>query len=47
MELLSHNDYLAALQRFEEIFQAKEGTKESEEANTLAALIQDYEKQVF
>ncbi len=36
-------DYLHSLERFEEIFQAKTGTKESEEADVLALLIKEYE----
>ena len=36
-------DYLKSLERFEEIFQAKTGTKESEEADVLALLIKEYE----
>lgn len=36
-------DYLNSLERFEEIFQAKTDTKESEEADVLALLIKEYE----
>ena len=36
-------DYLHSLERFEKIFQAKAGTKESEEADVLSLLIKDYE----
>jgi len=36
-------DYLKSLERFEEIFQAKTGTRESEEADVLALLIKEYE----
>lgn len=36
-------DYLSGLERFEEIFQSKTGTKESEEADVLALLIKEYE----
>lgn len=39
----SKKDYLKSLERFEEIFQAKTGTKESEEADVLALLIKEYE----
>ena len=39
----SKKDYLNSLERFEEIFQAKAGSKESEEADVLALLIQQYE----
>lgn len=40
-------DYRASLERFEEIFSAKSGTKESNEADVLALLIQDYENKHF
>ncbi len=40
-------DYLAALERFEEIFSVKQGSKESNEADVLALLIQDYENKHF
>jgi HTH-type transcriptional regulator/antitoxin HigA len=40
-------DYKASLKRFEEIFQAKTGTKESEEADVLAILIKAYEDKHF
>ena len=36
-------DYMTALERFEKIFQAKKGSKESEEADVLALLIKSYE----
>ena len=36
-------DYVNALSRLEEIFSAKKGTKESDEADVLALLIKDYE----
>lgn len=36
-------DYLNGLERFEEIFQAKAGTRDSEEADVLALLIKEYE----
>jgi len=39
--------YLLALQRFEEIFSAKNGTKESDEADVLSLLIRDYEEKNF
>ena len=41
--LKTKKDYLNALKRFEEIFQAKEGSLESEEADLLALLIKEYE----
>jgi HTH-type transcriptional regulator / antitoxin HigA len=40
-------DYLNSLERFEEIFQARAGTKESEEADVLALLIQQYEEKHY
>jgi len=36
-------DYLVAMERFEEIFSAKKGTKESDEADVLSLIIKDYE----
>jgi len=41
--LKTRKDYLNALARFEDLFQAKEGTKESNEADILALLIKEYE----
>ncbi len=41
--LKSKKDYGNALERFDKIFQAKTGTKESEEADVLALLIKEYE----
>lgn len=40
-------DYLAALERFEEIFQAKPGSPESDEADVLSLLINEYEGKNF
>ncbi len=40
-------DYHTALERFEDIFSAKQGSKESNEADILALLIQDYENKHF
>ena len=40
-------DYLLSLERFEEIFQAKTGSKESEEADVIALLIKQYEDKHF
>ena len=39
--------YNSALQRFEEIFLAEEGTEESNEADVLSLLIKDYEDKHF
>ena len=36
-------DYLIAMERFEEIFSSKKGTKESDEADVWSLLIKDYE----
>lgn len=47
MKLKTEKDYLIALERFEEIFQAKQGTAESDEADVLSLLIKDYEEQRF
>jgi HTH-type transcriptional regulator/antitoxin HigA len=40
-------DYMEALERFEEIFQAKPGTAESDEADVLSLLIKTYEDKHF
>jgi HTH-type transcriptional regulator / antitoxin HigA len=40
-------DYQMALERFEEIFSAKRGTEESDEADILSLLIRDYEDKHF
>lgn len=45
--LKTKKEYLRALTRFEEIFQAKPGTKESEEADVLALLISEYENKHY
>jgi HTH-type transcriptional regulator / antitoxin HigA len=48
MEVIKNKtQYLAALERFEEIFQAKPGTKENNEANMLALAIEEYEKRFY
>lgn len=41
--LKTKKDYQQSLKRFEEIFQAKSGTPESDEADVLALLIKDFE----
>ena len=41
--LKTKKEYLTALERFEEIFQAKAGAPESDEADVLSLLIQVYE----
>jgi HTH-type transcriptional regulator/antitoxin HigA len=40
-------DYFKALVRFEEIFQAKAGTSESDEADVLSLLVKAYEDKHF
>lgn len=45
--LKSKKDYALALERFEEIFQSKTGSKESDEADLLSLLIKDYEERNF
>lgn len=40
----TESDYQAALSRLDEIFDAKIGTKESDEADVLGLLIDDYEQ---
>ena len=46
-KIKTKKDYTASIERFETIFQAREGTKESDEADVLAMLIKDYEEQHF
>ena len=46
-KIKTKKDYRSALERFEEIFQAKSGTKESDEADVLSLLIKDYEEKYF
>jgi len=41
--LKTKRDYLKSLERFEEIFQAKPGSDESDEADVIALLIKEYE----
>jgi HTH-type transcriptional regulator/antitoxin HigA len=41
--LKTKKDYQTALSRFEDLFQVKAGTKESNEADVLALLIREYE----
>jgi HTH-type transcriptional regulator/antitoxin HigA len=41
------NDYQEALARMDEIFDAPEGTPESDEADVLALLIDDFENQYY
>lgn len=45
--LKTKKDYLIALERFEEIFQAKPGSPESDEADVLSLLINEYEEKHF
>ena len=41
--LKTKKEYQQSLERFEDIFQAKAGTPESDEADVLALLVKDYE----
>lgn len=43
----SETDYQQALERLDEIFEAKTGTPESDEADILGLLIDDYEKKHY
>jgi len=43
----TEKEYHTALERFEEIFSAKHGTKESDEADVLSLLIRNYEEKNF
>jgi HTH-type transcriptional regulator/antitoxin HigA len=45
--LKTKKDYQNALRRFEAIFQAKQGTLESDEADVLSILIKKYEDENF
>lgn len=46
-KIKNKKQYLGALERFEEIFQAKPGTKASDEADVLALVIKDYEERHY
>lgn len=43
----SEKDYQSALERLDQIFDARKGTQESDEADVLALLIDEYEKNNF
>ncbi len=43
----TEQDYNQALERLEEIFDSKFGTKEGEELEVLAALIEEYENEHY
>jgi HTH-type transcriptional regulator/antitoxin HigA len=45
--LKTKKEYLESLERFENIFQAKAGTPESDEADVLSLLIKDYEERHY
>lgn len=45
--LKTKKDYQAALERFEEIFQAKTGSSESDEADVLSLLLKEYEEKHY
>ena len=42
-KIKNRTEYHRSLERFEELFQAKKGSKESDEADVLALIIKDYE----
>ena len=42
-KIRNKKEYLLSIERFEEIFQAKKGSKESDDADILSMLIRDYE----
>ncbi len=42
-KIKNKKEYLQAMERFEEIFQAKKGSKESDEADVLSLIIKHYE----
>jgi len=46
-KLKTKKDYSEEMERFNEIFQAKAGTKESDEADVLAILIKHYDYEHF
>ncbi len=46
-KLKTKKDYLEAMEKFEDIFQAKSGTKDSDDADVLALLIKDYEDEHY
>jgi HTH-type transcriptional regulator / antitoxin HigA len=46
-KIKTKKEYGLALERFEHIFQAKAGAKESDEADVLSLLIADYENRHF
>ncbi|HZY39257.1 MAG TPA: hypothetical protein VFE53_21520 [Mucilaginibacter sp.] len=43
----NQDEYLNAIKRFEEIFQAKPGSAQSDEADMLAKSIKEYEDKYF
>mgnify|MGYP006873225217 FL=1 len=45
--LKSEEDYEAALERIDEIFDAKEGSEEADERDLLTALVEIYEEKKF
>ena len=42
-KISNKKEYLLSIDRFEKIFQAKKGSKESDDADVLSMLIKDYE----
>jgi HTH-type transcriptional regulator/antitoxin HigA len=45
--LKTKKDYQSALERFEEVFQAKPGSPESDEADVLSLLLREYEEKHY
>ena len=46
-KIKNKTEYLRTIERFEELFQAKAGSKESDEADVLALIIKDYEDMYY
>ena len=46
-KIKNKTQYLSALERFEEIFEARPGSPESDEADILALVIKDYEEKHY
>ena len=46
-KIKTKKEYESAMEKFENIFQAKAGTPESDDADVLALLIEDYENRHF
>ena len=46
-KIKTKKDYLKSLERFEEIFQARPGSDESDEADIITLLLKEYEDKHF